>query len=228
MAARRVLPLLLLAVLGGAAYHMMGRAVQPSDKASEAIESVSRNLDTPSANADFPLPTTYGIYALIDSHLTELASLPIKIPDHGNATSGLITNPSRATLPNGIIRFIIFNRDLVRQIPEKITVRVVARIVASTAEIGKPFSTSDATGASWTIRNVSYDMRVAPVAANPAMILVRPNNPNFVFPAGRYALILKGVPYEFAVAGLITDVQQCLERNEVLNETTYTQCQHPQ
>ena len=227
LAARLVLLSVVAAVLGFAAYQTVERMVPTTDKANQADESVSRDFSSPRAGTDFPLPTTYGIYALVDSRLTELAPLPIKIPDHSNTTSGLITSASRAKLPNGNIRFVVFNRDLVREIPEKILVRIVARIIPNTSEIRKLHSTSDETNTSWTIRNVSFDMRVAPVAANPAMILIRPTNPDFVFPAGRYALVLKGVPYEFAVAGLVTDVQQCLERNEVLNETTYTQCQHP-
>lgn len=227
LAARLVFSSVVAAVLGFAAYETVGRVVQPTDEANQAAdEGVSRNFGSPSAGTDFPLPTSYGIYALVNSRLTELAPLPLKIPDHSNTTSGLITGASCATLPNGNIRFVIFNRDVVREIPEKILVRVIARIVPNRSEIGKLHSTLDETNTSWTIRNVSYDMRVAPVTANPAMIFVRPTDPSFVFPAGRYALVLKGVPYEFAVAGLITDVQQCLERNEVLNETTYTQCKH--
>jgi hypothetical protein len=232
---RLVLPLIIAAVLGFAGYVTVERTVRTTgtvNQADESVsvnkpdESVSRNLGGPSAGTDVPLPTAYGIYALVDSRLTELAPLPIRIPDHSNTTSGLITTASRVKFPNGNIRFVIFNRDLVRAIPEKILVRVIARITPNPSDGGKLRSTSDETG-SWTIRNVSYDMRVAPVAANPAMIFVRPTSPDFVFPAGRYALVLKGVPYEFAVAGRVTDVQQCLEPNEVLNETTYTQCQHP-
>jgi hypothetical protein len=227
LAARWILPFVLAAVLGVTAYETVGRMVHQSDKESQADQSISRNFDGPRAATDFPLPTAYGIYALINSRLIELAPLPIKIPDHSNTTSGLITSASRAKLPNGNIRFVVFNRDLVREIPEKILVRIIARIVPTASESRKLHSTSDETNTSWTVRNVSYDMRVAPVTANPAMIVIRPTTANFVFPPGRYALVLKGVPYDFAVDGLITDSQQCLERNEVRNETTYTQCQHP-
>jgi hypothetical protein len=221
--AKWLLPLAMAGALGFAAYESVGRVVQPTNKANQVDEKISRDGDW-RVTTDFPLPTTYGIYALIDSRLTELAPLAIKLPDHSRATSGLITSATRSILPNGNIRFIVFNRDMVREIPEKILVRVVAQIVPSTSKIGKLSPTSDETSASWTIRNISYDMRVAPVAANPAMILIRPN-PNFVFPSGRYALVLKGVPYDFAVAGLVTDLQQCLERNEFVNdEISYTQC----
>jgi hypothetical protein len=227
LAARLMLLFVLAAVLGFAGYETVERMVHQTDKANQADESIPRNSDGPRAATDIPLPAAYGIYALINSRLIELAPLPIKIPDHSNTTSGLITSASRAKLPNGNIRFVVFNRDLVREIPEKILVRIIARIVPNASESRKLHSTLDETNNSWTIRNVSYDMRVAPVTANPAMIVIRPTNSNFVFPPGRYAIVLKGVPYDFAVDGLITDSQQCLERNEVLNETTYTLCQHP-
>jgi hypothetical protein len=227
LAARSILPFVLAAVFGFTTYAAVKRMVHQTDKASQADESISRNLGRPTAVTDFPPPTSYGVYALIHSRLIELAPLPIKIPDHSNTTSGLITSASRTKVPDGNIRFVVFNRDLVREIPEKILVRIIARIVPDTAQTGKLRATSDERSTSWTVRNVSYDMRVAPIPANPAMIVIRPANAGFVFPPGRYALVLKGVPYDFAVDGLITDLQQCLERNEILNETAYRQCQHP-
>ena len=59
-------------------------------------------------------------------------------------------------------------------------------------------------------------MRVAPVADNPEMIVIRPDD-NLALPAGRYALILKGVAYDFTVDGPLTDPAHCLERTEALN-----------
>jgi hypothetical protein len=227
LAARSILLFVVAAVLGFTAYAAVKRALHQVDKIKQADESISRDFSNPKAANDFPLPTAYGVYALTDSQLIALAPLPIKIPDHSNTTSGLITSTSRTELPNGNIHFVVFNRDLMRQIPEKIVVRIVARIIPNASEVGKLRSTSDEASTSWTIRNVSFDMRVAPVKANPAMIAIGPADADFVFPPGRYALMLKDVPYDFAVDGLITDLRQCLERNEVLNVTTYTQCQHP-
>ena len=43
-------------------------------------------------------------------------------------------------------------------------------------------------------------MKVAPVPDNPEMIVLRPDA-DLVFPAGRYALVLKGVAYDFTVDG---------------------------
>ena len=77
---------------------------------------------------------------------------------------------------------------------------------------------------SWTIRNVSYDFRVAPVSENSEMLLIRPENPDFVFPAGRYGLVIKGQAYDFTVAGPITETAQCLEGVEASNGTFYSEC----
>jgi hypothetical protein len=44
-------------------------------------------------------------------------------------------------------------------------------------------------------------MRVGPLADNPEMVVIRPESSDFAFPAGRYALVLKGVGYDFTVDG---------------------------
>jgi hypothetical protein len=43
------------------------------------------------------------------------------------------------------------------------------------------------------------------------MLMIRPDNPNFVFPAGRYGLVIKGQAYDFTVAGPVTEPAQCPE-----------------
>jgi len=42
---------------------------------------------------------------------------------------------------------------------------------------------------------------------------------------GRYALVLKGLAYDFSVAGPITDPRQCLERLVATNGQFYSECQ---
>ena len=76
----------------------------------------------------------------------------------------------------------------------------------------------------WTVRNISYDFRVAPMKENPEMLLLRPENPDFAFSPGRYALVLKGQAYDFTVAGEITETAHCLERTEAANGTFYSEC----
>ena len=80
---------------------------------------------------------------------------------------------------------------------------------------------------SWVVRGNSYQMRVAPVLDNPDMILIRPEHAEFVFPAGRYALVLKNVAYDFTLDGPISDTAHCLERTDALNSPIYTECRNP-
>jgi hypothetical protein len=56
------------------------------------------------------------------------------------------------------------------------------------------------------------------------MVIIRPENPTFSFPAGRYVLVLKGSAYDFSVAGPITDTAQCLERTDAMNMPIYSEC----
>ena len=77
------------------------------------------------------------------------------------------------------------------------------------------------------IRSTSYDFRVALVSESPEMLMLRPENSDFMFPAGRYGLVLKGLAYDFTVAGRITDAAQCLERTEAANGSFYSECRSP-
>jgi hypothetical protein len=65
------------------------------------------------------------------------------------------------------------------------------------------------------------------VSENPEMLIFRPEEPDFVFPSGRYGLVLKGQAYDFTVAGPIIDPAQCLERIEAANGAFYTECRKP-
>ncbi len=77
----------------------------------------------------FPLPTDYGVYALNDAKLSELNLLQEQVPDKRIAMSTPINQSSRTTLPDGKARFVVFRRDLVGSAPDRIEVRVVARVV---------------------------------------------------------------------------------------------------
>jgi hypothetical protein len=80
---------------------------------------------------------------------------------------------------------------------------------------------------SWTIRNVSYELRVAPLSESSEMLMIRSENADFVFPAGRYGLVIKGQAYDFTVAGPITEAAQCLEGVKASNGTFYSECRNP-
>ncbi|MGC2780554.1 MAG: hypothetical protein WA418_33450 [Bradyrhizobium sp.] len=183
---------------------------------------------TPAAPARDPrLPTAYGVYAAGADRLFDLQQLPGRVPDPRVAISAAITKPSETTLPDGQARFIVFQRDSAADVFEKVEVRVIARVRQATSfdASGKPIvSNEDET---WVIRNVSIPCRAAPMKDDPQMYEVTPRDPDLQFPAGRYALIVKGRAFDFSIAGPVTDKRQCLERLVAANGTFYSECQKP-
>jgi hypothetical protein len=173
------------------------------------------------------LPSVYGVYAVSNGHLYELEALPGRVPDQRVHMSALMTTPSHTILPDGRIEFVVYRRDIANNAPEHVQVRIIAKI-ARTMGFDKTGRTSVTPVADqWTIRGNSYDLRVAPVSESAEMLLMRPANSDFVFPAGRYGLVLKGQAYDFTVAGPITDLAQCLERTEAANGGFYSECRSP-
>ena len=175
-----------------------------------------------------PLPSVYGIYSVSAGRLRELEPLAVgRVPDQRVFMSTPIKTPSRTVLPDGRTEFIIYRRDIANNAPDRITVRVIARVQrAMTFNTAGQASTTDVDD-SWTIRNVSYDFRVAPLGESSEMLAIRPEREDFVLPAGRYALVIKGQAYDFTVAGPITDAAQCLERVDAANGTFYSECGRP-
>ena len=225
---RWALVLVVTAILGGATYAAIQRGLheQPQSKPVVA-DTISRNSDHSSsfrAIPTIPSPGAYGIYALTDGKLTELEPLPIRVPDQRIAISAIISSPSSIKLPNGRLQFIAFQRDLVNNAPEKVTVRVVARVIAASAFENKRSPTMDNLGSAWVVRGISYEMKVAPIDGNAAMILIRPIEGDFSFPPGRYALVLKNVAYDFSVDGPVSDVAQCVERSDEVGAPIFTEC----
>jgi len=75
-----------------------------------------------------------------------------------------IKTPSRTVLADGQIMFIIYRRDVASSGPERVTVRVIAKIMrAMTFDIAGQASLANVEDA-WTIRNVSYELKVAPLS----------------------------------------------------------------
>jgi hypothetical protein len=171
-----------------------------------------------------PIPGAYGVYAVNHDKLTDLELLPIRVPDERIGISALFSTPSVGTLPDGRLQFIAFRRDLANDAPDRVIVRVVARVMHEltfdTAGNAKRVDIDSL----WAVRSNSYEMQVLPVSGNPAMVIIRPENPAFTFPAGRYALVLQGSAYDFSVAGPITDTSQCLERTDAVNMPVYSEC----
>jgi hypothetical protein len=176
---------------------------------------------------NIPMPSAYGIYAVSNGQLTELDLLPIKVPDQRIAISTTISTPSRAHLPIGQLQFVVFRRDLASDAPDRVAVRVVAQVARTLTfdPAGKAIVTD--VKDTWVVRGSSYQMRVAPVPDNPEMILIRPEHAEFIFPAGRYALVLKNVAYDFTLDGPIADTAHCLERTDALNSPIYSECRNP-
>jgi hypothetical protein len=226
---RSALPLLGLHRLGGpadiTAADVSGgeQSISPDGKSLPASAKITSRPRMP----NIPIPSAYGIYAESNGQLTELDLLPIKVPDPRVAISAPISTPSRAHLQIGQLQFVVFRRDLASDAPDRVSVRVVAQVVRALTfdSAGKP--TVAKVEDSWVVRGSSYQMRVAPVPDNPEMILIRPEHAEFVFPAGRYALVLKNVAYDFTLDGPITDTAHCLERTDALNSPIYTECRNP-
>jgi hypothetical protein len=173
----------------------------------------------------FPVPTDYGVYALNNGALNELSLLTEHVPDKRIAMSTPVTQPSSTTLTDGKARFIVYRRDLVGNAPERMEVRVVARVVRAMTFDPKGKPAVVPVNDTWSIRNVSYEFRVRPIAGNPEMLLIQPDKADLTLPAGRYILVVRERGYDFNVAGEVTELAQCLERTDAANGEFYSECQ---
>jgi hypothetical protein len=203
-----------------------------SAQSKDSLQGSSGETGAPALNQPpaqpalpFPLPKTYGIYAASNGQLVELQPLAVKTPDARIQLSAAITTPSKATLSDSELAFVVFRRDLVNNAPQTASVRVVARVIRETKFVDHKAQVSPVEG-SWRIRSKAFTFKVAPLEGTREMVVIRPP-PEFVFPAGRYALVLNGVGYDFTVAGPITASEQCLEQMEALNGTVLSECRKP-
>jgi hypothetical protein len=170
-----------------------------------------------------PLPSAYGIYAISRGQLSELQPLPVRAPDPRVQLSAEINKPSSSVLPDGKVVFVLFRRELLNNAPQKVAIRVVARVASSvTFSAGKAATAKP--DASWHIRSNSYDFQVSPTNENREMVLVRPTHVDFTLPSGRYALVYGGLAYDFTVDGPVTDPAQCLESFEAVSGPVFTEC----
>ncbi|MFK4531093.1 hypothetical protein ABIF90_009074 [Bradyrhizobium japonicum] len=170
------------------------------------------------------LPTDYGIYALIDDKsLAELNATGVMAPDMRIAISPEFKKPDRPHLPNGRVKFIVFRRDAANVIPERVEVRVVAKIARefSTDAAGKNLGGGEDVG---VIRNFAYPFRVSPIPGKPEMYELHTGDSGLELAPGHYVLSLGSQAYYFQVDGEITDPRQCLERVVAGNGTFYAPC----
>ena len=188
-------------------------------------ESAPRSNEPRQARAtEIPIPTEYGAYVVTNGQLIELEQLPIRVPDPRVAISAEISMPSRTHLSTGRFQFVVFRRDLMNNAPDRVSVRIVARVKRALTFDSRGNAKTANIEQSWVIRGNSYEMRVAPLADNPEMIVIRSDPTDFIFPAGRYTLVLKGVGYDFTVDGPQADTAHCLERTDALNAPIYSEC----
>ena len=195
----------------------------PSQQSPAIADPRSAAVST--GSLPFPLPSDYGVYALNDAKLSELYLLPEQVPDKRVAMSTPVSLPSRTTLPDGKAKFVVFRRDLAASAPDRMEVRVVARVVRALTFDAKGKASFVPVSDAWNIRNVSYEFRVRPLPGNPEMLIAQPEDANFVLPAGRYVLALKNQGYDFTVAGKVTDPSQCIERTDAANGAFFSDCQ---
>src|ERR1700722_408176 len=209
--------------------HRIGRVadVNSTDAGGASQSPALAAKATPrSGVSDIPLPSSYGVYALSDGKLTTLDLFPLKIPDSRVAMSALVSTPSQAHLSAGPLQFVVYRRDLANDSPDRVAVRVVAQVKRALTFGAGGNATYSNVEQSWVVRSNSYDMSVTPVADNPSMVVIRPQHAEFVFPAGRYALVVKKEAYDFTVDGPIRDPAHCLERTDALGAAVYSECPH--
>jgi hypothetical protein len=194
----------------------------PSRQPPAAAEA--KTATASSSPLPFPLPSDYGVYVVNNAALSELQLLPARVPDKRIAMSTPVNQPSRTTIADGKAKFVVFRRDLAGNAPDRIEVRVVARVVRALTFDAKGKAGYSPVQDAWNIRNISYEFRVRPIAGNPEMLLIQAENADFALPAGRYVLVLLSQGYDFTVAGKITDPSQCLERTDAANGEFYSDC----
>lgn len=211
------------AVAEGPSGHGAVAAAMPNMTIGDTLSSAASDP----ALRGVPLPGAYGVYAIAHGKLTDLDSLPIRVPDQRVGVSAVFSTPSTVTFPDGRLEFLVFRRDLVNNAPDKAMVRVVARVKRALTfdPAGRPRIIN--VDASWAVRGTAYEMKVAPLNGHPEMILIRPASADFSFSAGRYALVLQGVGYDFSIAGPVTDLAQCLERTDAVDMPVYSECRGP-
>lgn len=191
------------------------------DEALKKNDAAISDVPPPS----IPLPTDYGVYAINGSTLLELQPLAEQVPDKRIEMSTPITQVSQAIIPDGAAKFIVYRRDFASDAPERVEVRVVARVsrIVRFDVKGKPiFSPAPS---SWIMRNVVYEFKVRPIPGRPEMLMVQANDPALVLPSGRYVISLKDRGYDFNVAGQVVDPAQCVERTDAMNGSFYSDCQ---
>ncbi len=197
-------------------------------EAMTAVAAAPLTVAPGAAALSFPRPTVYGVYAIDDNRLIELEQVQGTPVDPRTRSQLQITKPGHIVIDAAKLAFIVFRRDLVSNAPDKVPVRIASRIAHSMIfdTAGKPVVTTPAI-ATWLIRDKGFDLRVSPVRENAEMVMLRPENPEFSFPSGRYELMLGGQAYDFVVAGEVTDPAHCVEGVATARGPVFYECKSP-
>jgi hypothetical protein len=161
----------------------------------------------------FPRPTVYGVYAINENQLVALEQIQGTPIDPRTRNQLKITQPSRTVISGTKLKFVVYRRGLASGAPDNVKVRVAAQIAHSMVfdSNGKPAITTPET-TTWLIRNDNgYELRVSPLPDSAEMIELRPEDPDFSYPAGRYELLLGEQAYDFVIAGEVSDPAHCVE-----------------
>jgi len=212
---------------GSRQFETANKAPQAGEMAVEQGSPTENRLapTVTSPKLPFPLPTSFGIFALNDNKLVELEALPISVPDPRVALSAEIKNPSTVTISDHKPAFILFRRDLLNNAPQKVILRVVARVTRETKIVnGKPVIAK--IEGSWRIRDVSRELKISPIAGQREMVMARLDD-EVSLPAGRYAIVVNRLGYDFTIDGAEKAPESCLEGFEAATGTVFTQCRTP-
>lgn len=197
----------------------------PADQAPKSQPSPAPEVPAQAAGVpSLPLPSAFGTYALSDGQLLELRPLPGKVPDRRVGVSAPISTPSQTTIPNGDVKFIVFRNDPEMKATNSTEVRVVAKVSRAMAVNSSGKATIAPTGNSWVIRGVSLPFKIGPIENQPQMLLAQAETAGLVLEPGRYVFVIKGLGFDFTVAGEITSPDQCLERVDAANGAFYSPC----
>jgi hypothetical protein len=173
----------------------------------------------------FPLPDAYGVYAVRDNQLIALEQVQATPVDPRTPNQLEITRPGRIVSATSKLAFLVFRRDLISNAPEKVSVHIAARIAHSMNfdSAGQAVVTTPKTD-TWLIRDKGYELRAQPLRGSAEMIMLRPENPEFSFPPGRYELMLDGQAYDFVIAGEVTDPAHCVEGVVTVRGPDFYEC----
>ena len=203
-----------------------GFAVEPLATASIGADATAANASAAiAAPRTFALPTAYGVYAISNNRLIELEQITASPVDPRARNSLQIVKPSRTVINDAKLSFIAYRRDLTTSAPDKVSIRIAARIArAMTVDpLGKAVMEPPPT-ASWLIRDFGHELRVSPVPKNSEMLILMPEEDDFAFPPGRYELLLGGQSYDFVIAGIITDPAHCVEGIATARGPAFYEC----